>query len=101
MANIEAKANQLNINALKITNKYPQTKLQLCSFYQFHRKKTLILLMVELTLKDFKMVSDKLNYALEEFNITAQNKGNTHVVNLHSDFADAQIEGFYQYQNII
>ena len=99
MANIEAKANQLNINALKITNKYPQTNFSFVLSTNFTGK-DINSLNGRIDLKDFKMVSDKLNYALEEFNITAQNKGNTHVVNLHSDFADAQIEGFYQYQTL-
>lgn len=99
MANIEAKANQVNINALKITNKYPQTNFSFVLSTNFTGK-DINSLNGRIDLKDLKMVSDKLNYALEEFNITAQNKGNTHVVNLHSDFADAQIEGFYQYQTL-
>ena len=99
MANIEAKANQVNINALKITNKYPQTNFSFVLSTNFTGK-DINSLNGRIDLKDFKMVSDKLNYALEEFNITAQNNGKTHVVNLHSDFADAQIEGFYQYQTL-
>ena len=98
-ANIEAKAYQVNINALKITKNYPQTNFSFVLSTNFTGK-DINSLNGRIDLKDFKMVSDKLNYTLKEFNITAQNNGNIHMVNLHSDFADAQIEGFYQYQTL-
>ena len=53
MANIEAKANQLNINALKITNKYPQTNFSFVLSTNFTGK-DINSLNGRIDLKDFK-----------------------------------------------